>query len=287
MQYSPVSVIVPTFNRQHFLKKAIGSILRQSCRCSEIIIVDDGSSDGTRGLIRTLTRDADVPLRYIRQENKGPAAARNLGIRHAVCDYVAFLDSDDYWHPAKLEQQFTAMQHSPEYHISHTREKWLRRGKHLNQKKKHQPGRGNIFQQCLQLCAVGMSTVMAKKDLFTVTGFFDESYPCCEDYELWLRVSAAYPFLLIDEPLTVKQGGRDDQLSQQYRIGMDRFRIRAMEQLLKQGNLDVVQQSVTTRELVKKLTIYGNGCLRHDRGNEGRKYLDRARELQQMTQERT
>lgn len=253
--------------------------MAQTLPCREILVVDDGSTDDSRGLIDQLARQSEVPLRYFHQDNKGVAAARNLAIRAAGCEYLAFLDSDDYWLPKKLAVQFAAMRKNPEYGISHSRERWLRRGEHLNQKKKHRPASGDIFRQCLRLCAVGMSTVMVRRELLFAIGLFDESYPCCEDYELWLRVSSQHHFLLIDEPLTVKQGGRDDQLSQQYRVGMDRFRIEAMEKLLAAGRLDSSQEAATRRELTNKLTIYGNGCLRHGREREGQRCLQRLREL--------
>jgi len=279
-----VSVIIPTYNRRQLLSGAIASVLAQSLPCAEIIVVDDGSQDETANYIATVVHDAGVPIRYLRQENRGPAAARNLGIHHARHRYLAFLDSDDSWHPKKIELQLKRMEECPHFLISHTLEKWLRRGIHLNQKKKHRPRHGDIFDHCLQLCAVGMSTVMVRKELFSLSGAFDESYPCCEDYEFWLRVSSKYPFLLVDEPLTIKQGGREDQLSQQYRIGMDRFRIRALEKLLAQGALDTHQRCATRKELMKKLTIYGNGCVRHGRIEEGRNSLQRAEALLQMIQ---
>jgi len=277
-----VSVIIPTYNRRQLLTGAIASVLAQSVSCAEIIVVDDGSRDDTESYIAAVMRETGAPVRYLRQENRGPAAARNLGIRHARHRYLAFLDSDDCWHPKKIELQQQRMEDHPHFLISHTRERWLRRGVHLNQKKKHRPRHGEIFDHCLQLCAVGMSTVMVRRELFTLTGTFDETYPCCEDYEFWLRVSARNPFLLVDEPLTIKQGGRDDQLSHKYRIGMDRFRIRALEKLLVQETLDVRQRLATRKELMKKLTIYGNGCVRHGRTEEGRNCLHRAVALLQM-----
>lgn len=287
MQNCPVSVVIPIYNREGFIPGLMDSILSQSCRPGEIIMVDDGSTDNTREGIISLQGDCHVSLRYLHQENRGPAAARNLGITHAAYGYIAFLDSDDLWHPKKLERQYGLMLQYPQYQISHTSEKWLRDGKHLNQKKKHLPRHGNIFGQCLELCAVGMSTVMVKKDLFSRIGLFDETFPCCEDYEMWLRVSAVEPFLLLDDRLTIKQGGRDDQLSWQYRVGMDRFRIQALEKLLTGVSLNRNQKKAVIKELVKKLTIYGNGCVRHDRRVEGQECLHRAGQLQQILTEST
>ncbi|SHO46899.1 glycosyltransferase family 2 protein [Desulfopila aestuarii] len=283
MQNYPVSVIIPTYNREKFLSESIQSVLSQSCLPAEIIIIDDGSTDATRECVLSFVESSPVSLSYVYQENRGPAAARNLGIMNATHDHIAFLDSDDLWHPNKLQKQYGLMLQNPHFKISHTREKWLRRGEHLNQKKKHLPRHGDIYKHCLKLCAVGMSTVMMKKELFSEVGLLDETFLCCEDYELWLRVAARYPFLLVDEPMTIKQGGREDQLSFLYRIGMDRYRIKALEKLLTEVPLTGEQRVAAQKELMKKLTIYGNGCLRHDKAEEGQRCLDRAKELQQVT----
>lgn len=275
----PVSVIIPSYNRAELLAEAVTSVLQQNSRCRELICIDDGSTDQTAEFIAGLAPERGVRVVYCRQENLGAAAARNRGIAVASCEYLAFLDSDDLWRSAKLQRQYRWMRQNPWALVCHTRERWLRRGRHLNQKKRHLPRGGDIFLQSLKLCAVGMSTVMIRKELFELVGLFDETFPCCEDYELWLRVSARFPFLLLEEPLTIKRGGRDDQLSTRYAIGMDRFRIRAMEKLLADSNLAGWQRQATMAELMRKLLIYGNGCLRHNRQDEGEQCLVRAREL--------
>lgn len=254
-------------------------MLAQTRACDEILIVDDGSTDGTAEYIRQLRHHHGMKINYLRQENCGPAAARNFGIRHARHAFIAFLDSDDHWHKRKIETQLGCMQAEPGYLISHTRERWLRRGEHLNQKKKHRPGHGDIFQHCLELCAVGMSTVMVRRELFDRVGLFDTGLRCCEDYDLWLRVSCRYRFLLVDEPLTIKEGGREDQVSWQYRIGMDKLRIRAIVKMLAAGLLTPDQLMLAGKELVKKATIYGNGCIRHGRVEEGEQYLRLAKKV--------
>lgn len=263
-----VSVIIPTYNRQVLLKKAIESVLAQSHGQYELIVVDDGSEDSTPELVREYGN-----IIYLHQQNKGPAAARNRGIRAAKHDLIAFLDSDDWFAVDKLALQTQAMAEQPEYLISHTDEIWYRRGKLLNQKKKHRKSGGDIFGHCLKLCAVSMSTVMVRKILFEQIGLFDESYPCCEDYEFWLRVSAVYPFLKIDHPLTLKDGGRSDEVSFQFRIGMDRFRIRAIVKLIEDGNLTDEQRRLARKEVASKALIYGNGCVKHGRPEEGNYFL--------------
>lgn len=279
-QKIPVSVIIPTYNRAALLRRALSSVVRQTVNCKEIIVIDDGSIDDSYQALAGLPGTAEGPeIRHYFQQNRGPAAARNLGIEMARCPTIAFLDSDDHWQRKKLERQFLMMEKCPEYFISHTREQWLRHGRHLNQKKRHIPRHGDIFGQSLELCAVGMSTVMLRIEIFDRVGRFDESMRCCEDYDFWLRTSCLYPFLLIDEALTVKEGGREDQVSSQYRIGMDRFRIESLLRLLKSDNLNDFQVEQTRRELLKKCIIYGKGCLKHGRTAEGDTYLRLATSL--------
>ena len=268
-----ISVIVPTFNRAHFIEKSLGSVLNQTRPCDEILVIDDGSTDATEVVVSRISEHSQVNIRYIHQENRGASAARNRGIAEASYDVLCFLDSDDWWDNRKLELQMKAMEQQPEYCISHTREIWYRNGNRVNQKKKHAPPQGDIFSRGLEMCVVGMSTVMVRRQLFEKHGFFDESLPCCEDYDLWLRVGSKERFLLIDEPLTLKDGGRDDQLSVIYRRGMDVWRIRSICSLLENLSLSSQQYRLALAELRRKCTIYGNGCIKHGRQEEGERYL--------------
>lgn len=266
---TPVSIIIPTHNRAGFLVRAVDSVLAQTYRNFELIVVDDGSTDSTSQLLAAYGREVTV----VRQENRGPAAARNLGIRQARHPLLAFLDSDDRFAPEKLALQVAAMEAAPAALLSHTQEVWYRNGSHLNQKKIHAKGQGDIFARSLRLCVVGMSTVMARRTFFVQVGLFDEELPCCEDYDLWLRASVRHSFLLVDRPLTFKEGGRPDQVSVRFRLGMDRFRIRSLEKLLAGPFLDPPRRRLACAELARKARIYGNGCLKHGREKEGRRFL--------------
>lgn len=268
----PVSVIIPTFNRRDFLGPAIESVLSQSYKDFELLVVDDGSDDGTDEFVAQYGNK----VRYLYQDNLGVAAARNTGIKAARHDLLAFLDSDDQFAPDKLEVQAAAMGLEPEFLVSHTDEIWYRNGKHLNQKDRHARQGGDIFGRCLELCAVGMSTAMVRRRLFAEIGPFDQQLSCCEDYDLWLRVSARYPFLLVPGPFTIKNGGRDDQLSRIHRLGMDRWRISTIVKVLESGELSLAQEKLARQELDRKCRIYGNGCLKHGRQDEGRHYLQLA-----------
>lgn len=267
-----VSVIIPTYNRAKYLEKAIHSVFYQKDFNGEIIIIDDGSTDSTAEIVKKL--QVRYPIIYSYIENSGPAAARNIGIEQARFQLIAFLDSDDHWQKNKLAKQLLLMQQNPSFKICHTGEKWLRRGEHLNQKNIHKPRHGFIFDHCLQLCGVGMSTVIIKKELLKEVDGFDNSLPCCEDYDLWLRISWKYPFLLLPEPLTIKEGGRNDQVSFQHRVGMDKYRIFSIQKLFDENVLSEVQREMALKVLQRKCEVYGSGCIKHGRVDEGRHYLE-------------
>ena len=263
-----VSVIIPTYNRSKRLLKALASVARQRDLPAEVIVVDDGSSDETRQDVVLFKEAHPLNLRYHFQANKGPAAARNSGIRMARGSCLAFLDSDDEWHRDKLTVQYEALRTNPDYLVSHTMERWFRNGEHLNQKKHHLPRHGDIFTHALRLCCVGMSTVMARQELFQRHGVFNEALRCCEDYEYWLRVGAFEKFYLVEKRLTVKHGGRPDQVSNLFRVGMDRFRIQALAELLGVSSLKRHQRAALRKELERRCTIYARGCSRHGKEEE-------------------
>lgn len=266
------------------LRRAVDSVFQQTHSVNELLVIDDGSMDETGKLIDDLRPTAPVSLRYHYQPNSGAAAARNTGIEMASGDLICFLDSDDHWRKDKIEIQYRAMRDHPDYLISHTRETWYRCGKRVNQKKKHDPPHGDIFARSLGMCVVGMSTVMVKRELFSLFGRFDPTLLCCEDYDLWLRVSSRVPFLLVPHALTIKDGGREDQLSAIHRMGMDRFRIRSLHSLLETCNLSPDQAMIVRKEMTRKCLIYGKGCIKHGRKEEGEAYLQLA-ERYSKTQE--
>ncbi len=256
-----IDVIIPTYNRRHTLGRAIDSVLIQSLKPTEIIIVDDGSTDGTQELISINYPD----ITYIKSENKGVSAARNLGIKHSQSDWLAFLDSDDEWLPNKLEKQSAAISNQKEYKVVHCDEIWFRNGNRVNSKIKHQKYGGSIFEKCLPLCVVSPSAVIIHRVLFKELGLFDENLPACEDYDLWLRICALYPVLYLDAPLLIKYGGHEDQLSRKH-WGMDRFRVEALRKILRSGILNESQELAATETLIQKCNILIGGAKK--RGNQ-------------------
>ncbi|MFH1415609.1 MAG: glycosyltransferase family A protein [Elusimicrobiota bacterium] len=262
------SVIIPAYNRAGFILTAVNSVLCQSLRDFELIVIDDGSTDETAGLIEGLDDDR---LRYIRQEHSGVSISRNRGLKESRGTFIAFLDSDDRWVPEKLETVDKAVRAHPEYNIFHTREKWFRHGRHLNHKEIHKKQNGHIFETCLKLCSVSISTAVINRKIFNEIGDFDETLPVCEDYDFWLRVTSRYPVYLVDKVLTLKEGGHCDQLSGRY-WGMDRFRIKAISKLIDSGTLDDSKHLTAFRELEHKCMVYAAGCYKRGKDDEGDMY---------------
>jgi GT2 family glycosyltransferase len=263
-----VSIIIPTYNRASWLKGAIDSVLNQTFRDFELIVVDDGSTDETEAIVDSY----DDPVKYFYQSNQGPSAARNLGIKQATANLLAFLDSDDRWLKEKLQIQVDLMMKNPDVKICYTDETWIRNGKRVNPKKIHQKYSGWIYQKCLPLCIISPSSVMIHREVFERAGLFDESMFVCEDYDLWLRISRYYPITFINKPLIIKNGGHADQLS--HRLwGMDRFRVRALEKILQENSLADEDRKATIEMLQKKCTILANGFFKRGKVDEGNYYL--------------
>ena len=265
-----VSVVIPTHDRCAILPRALDSVLAQTWGDFELIVVDDGSADGTAEMVAR-----DYPsVRLIQQANQGVSAARNTGTRAAGGEWIAFLDSDDAWLPKKLEYQLKAIDESSGYRLCHTEEIWIRRGKRVNQMKKHAKTGGRIYQKCLPLCCISPSSSLLHHTLLEELGGFDESFVACEDYDLWLRVTAREAVLFVDEPLLYRYGGHEDQLSRKY-WGMDRFRIRALEKILQEGCLSTEDEYETRKMLVEKLEILINGAKKRDNRDAVQEYLPR------------
>ncbi len=264
-----VTVIIPTYNRAERVCRAVSSVLDQTFTDFEIIVIDDASTDDTVERLREFGDRINV-IRHA--QNKGVSAARNSGIKTAKGKYIALLDSDDYWMPEKLRVQTDFFNESPDAFICQAREIWIRKGKRVNPARKHLKPSGDIFIPSLKLCLVSPSAVMFKRSLLDEVGVFDEEFPVCEDYDLWLRIAYKYPVHLIEQDLLVKEGGAPDQLSSSM-PGMDIYRIRAMVKIYKRDVLNDAQSKALIRELGKKCRVYGEGCIKRGKTEEGEHYL--------------
>jgi glycosyltransferase involved in cell wall biosynthesis len=263
-----VSVIIPTFNRRAAVGEAVASVCAQRDGACEIIVVDDGSTDGTAN---ALQREFGASLHLLRTTNRGVAAARNLGVSASTGELIAFLDSDDLWLPEKLGAQVAFFAEHSRAEICQTDEMWVRKGVRVNPCAHHRKPSGDIFEASLRLCLVSPSAVMLRRSLFERVGGFDETLPACEDYDLWLRILRDTPVWLIDRPLVVKRGGHPDQLSRRF-WGMDRFRVAALLRLLAEGNLAASRHEATVRVLTEKCAVLANGAARRGRQAEAERY---------------
>ncbi|MDX1630893.1 MAG: glycosyltransferase family A protein [Thermoanaerobaculia bacterium] len=265
-------MVIPTHDRRELLPRALESVLDQTRLPGEVLVVDDGSTDGTAELVRSRYPS----VRLLTQENRGVSAARNAGIEASSFPWIAFLDSDDAWRPAKLERQLQALDREDRgRRIGHTDEIWIRNGRRVNPGRRHRKRGGRIFEQCLELCAMSPSSVILHRSLLEEVGSFDEDLPACEDYDLWLRITCREPVLLVEEPLVVKHGGHEDQLSRQ--PALDRYRIRALEKLLATAPLSRDQRRAALETILEKLEIYLAGAAKRGRHREVRSWTERRR----------
>lgn len=249
-----ISVVIPTYNRRETIGRSIDSVLNQTLFPSEIIVVDDGSTDGTCDYIQS-----NFPsIKLLHQPNKGVSAARNKGIRYADTNWIALLDSDDEWFPQKLEKQVMTLSQSPDIKFCHTEEIWIRNGVRVNQMKKHQKYGGHIFYKCLDMCRISPSSVLFHQSILDDVGYFDKDLKVCEDYDLWLRITAKFPVLYIDESLIKKYGGHEDQLSR-VKDGIESHRIKVLEKLIMK-KFTSVQRNAMLKTLIEKLTIFSIGA---------------------------
>ncbi|MBF0277677.1 MAG: glycosyltransferase family 2 protein [SAR324 cluster bacterium] len=246
-----ITVIIPTYNRAHWLPHAIESVLTQTVSDFELVVVDDGSRDSTPEM---LSRFESSLQTITLPENRGVSAARNSAIQKSDSRWIAFLDSDDRWLPQKLEKQLQHLQQIPHAKIHFTDEIWIRQGKRINPKKKHHKQEGWIFQPSLSLCLMAPSTIMIEREVFERTGMFDEDLPVCEDYDLWLRITAQFPVYLLKEKLMIRYGGHSDQLSGRS-WGNDQYRVISLQKIIKSIPLSPDDHRAAVSKLIEKCQI--------------------------------
>jgi glycosyltransferase involved in cell wall biosynthesis len=183
-----VSVIIPCYNGEAFLKEAIDSVLAQTYRNVEIIVVDDGSTDGSAEIARKL------PVRYIRQPNSGLTASRNLGIRESQGDYIVFLDADDRLKTEAIETGLRVLIHRPECALTVGDHLFIsENGSHLAYSRKDCLAALH-YEALLKSNFIEMiSSVVFRRSVLDAVGGFDTGLRVAEDYELYLRIARAYP----------------------------------------------------------------------------------------------
>lgn len=187
-----VSVVIPTFNCERFIRRTVESALAQTYRDFEVIVVDDGSTDGTRSVLSEHGRS----IRYIFQSNQGASAARNTALREASGELIAYLDADDLWAPSKLAQQVDYLDAHPECGLIHTEvavidEQDLVLHACFNQETQREVPQGKCLRQVLQRSHIQTLTVVERRIAFDRAGNFDVRLPIAQDYLHWIQVVLA------------------------------------------------------------------------------------------------
>ncbi len=275
-----VSAIIPTSDRPSLFEEALRSAATQTWPNREIVVIDDSGNGANRLANREAIERArsqyHLPIRYLsagyhRADGEEPpcsplsarpGAVRNRAVDAAKGELLAFLDDDDLWSPEKMSEQ-VALHIGSDTPISHTAERWWRRGAIIGQPKSTHAKSGMMFSSCLKKCVIGPSTVMMTRSLFEKMRGFRNDLALAEDYELWIRIADRYPVAYLNKPMTLKRSGDWPQLSQNGPI--EYFRIAALRPLVEQSLLHPCHQELARQELIRKCHIYANGAMK--RGN--------------------
>ena len=265
-----VSVIIPAYNAMRYLPETLKSVLRQTFDDFEVIIVNDGSSDGIEYWFSQIT---EPQIQLISQENQGLAGARNTGIAHAQGEYLAFLDADDLWEPTKLEKQVLALENHPEVGLVYTWVAYINeQGEYTGRVFKHQL-EGEVWKSLTQHNIVECGSVaLVRRSCFDAVGVFDQNFNCFnvnEDWDMWLRIAARYPFKVIKEALVYYRQSSSSSsknwqaLEQSYRIVSEKAFDSASSELLNLkrrsngfANLHFAWKALQSRDRDYKKAIY-------------------------------
>lgn len=188
-----ISVVIPTYNRERMIARAVRSVLEQTYYNVEVHLVDDGSSDNTRGVLEEFA--CEPRFNYHFQENRGQSAARNVGISKSQGKYIAFLDSDNYWLPHKLLEQINFLKINPNYDVLYSNGRVIDASGTVLPVRASRRFSGNIIDQLLLNNFVSNNTVLVDRRCFETMGGFDEELRHSEDYDLWLRFATCFRFL--------------------------------------------------------------------------------------------
>ena len=210
-----VSVIMPAYNNERYLSQAIESVLHQTCIDYELLIIDDGSTDRTGDIAKGYRAKHPGRVRYLLQENKGPGAARNAGLREAKGEYIAFLDADDMWEEKKLEKQMAVFEASPETGLVYSDFYYIDKDNTMAVRgsfRRYQLPRGDVALEFFSHYFIFTSTVLMRETYIGKVGFFREDINVGEDYDYFLRVAALCRVEGVEEKLLAKRS-REDSLS--------------------------------------------------------------------------
>ena len=268
-----VSVIIPTYNRAVWLREALESVFAQTWSDFEVIVVDDGSTDSSEQVVC----DFGDRVSYIRQENGGAATARNRGVEAARGKWIAFLDSDDLWLPHKLDRCMDRIRRESEtVFLFHPMVEIDENGAVVRGRSKR-PAEGRVLDRLFAHCFVHTPTVVVRRDVLDEAGGFDPALEVCEDYSLWLRISAKHPFALVTEPLAQRRLHKD-RLSKSV---MHRNMIQRAEMLerfyCEQGGRDLLNPRGARKRLARVFRSAAKANLRERRFADAHVLLQRSR----------
>lgn len=208
-----ISVVVPTYNRREIVTEALQSILVQKPANYEVIVVDDGSRDGTVTYLRSLR----LPIHIIQSKHKGAAASINKGIKRARGQYIAFLDSDDLWLQGILQAQSLYLMQHPDISLVYTDQYIEVLGKRIHNTRfqcvdlSHEEKTKFRFPAFVQFVPIQISSVMVRRSIFDVVGYFDEGLAIHYDSELWNRICEKLSLGYVARPLSIRRCERDPQ----------------------------------------------------------------------------
>ena len=278
-----VSIIIPTYNREKLIGKAIKSVLEQTFSDFELIVVDDASTDQTQTAVEQFQ---DLRIRYLHhQKNAGVCAARNTGLAAAQGRYIAFLDSDDEWRSDKLEKQIARFETAPErVGVIYT---WLQIiDEQGNSQKLRQPtARGDLQQDLIYDNIIGTpSTLMVKRDYIQKTEGFDTRLRCCEDWDMWLQLARYCEFDVIEEPLVQYRNhaekGRGSTnhsaVVTGYMIFSQKHHTTLFQHYRQIGSFSQAQKADYLLNNGRRLLCHGNAIQNNGAITLGRKYLQTA-----------
>jgi len=192
------SIIIPAYNAIKYLPETLESVLKQSFTDFEVLIIDDGSHDN---IVEWSTEIKDPRVKLFSQKNQGVSAARNLGIKNATGEYIAFLDADDLWESTKLEKQLQYFHKNPYPGLVHTEMVLIDEESKSLGRKFTSNVEGNALKELLEQNTIVTSSVIVRRSCLETVGNFDKNLTSSEDWELWVRIASVYPIALIKEPL--------------------------------------------------------------------------------------
>jgi glycosyltransferase involved in cell wall biosynthesis len=217
-----VSVIIPAYNAMSFLPLTLDSVLKQSFSDYEVIIVNDGSSDGIE---EWFTQVTDSRVKLISQNNQGPAAARNNGIINAQGDYLAFLDADDIWEATKLAKQVRILAENPGVGLVYSWVGSIDAQGNIGSKIRNNIAEGNVWEKILEHNIIECgSNPMVRRSCFDDVGFFDPRLSYAQDWEMWIRIASRYSFKVINETLVYYRAHPNNR-SKNWKIMEDNYKI--------------------------------------------------------------